>query len=68
MGGEAAAIWQAVNKAEIEISSGKYLGPNKEGQTLSEEIEHKETVKILNEELKKKSVTRTSTLIHPYYS
>lgn len=53
VGGEGAVIWQAVNKAEIEIPSGKYLGPSKEGQTLSEEIWHKEAVKILTEELKK---------------
>lgn len=53
VGEEAAAIRQVVNKAEIYIPSGKYPGPRKEGQTLSAEIEHKETVKFLTEELKK---------------
>lgn len=52
VGEEAAAIRQVVNKAEIYIPSGKYPGPRKEGQTLSAEIEHKETVKFLTEELK----------------
>lgn len=38
VGEEAAAVWKAVNKAEIEILPGKYLGPSKEGQTLSVEM------------------------------
>lgn len=38
VGEKAAAVWQAVNKAEIEIPSGKYLGLSKEEQTLSVEI------------------------------
>lgn len=34
LGEEATTIWQAVNKAEIEIPSGKYLGPCKAGEKL----------------------------------
>lgn len=34
LGEEATAIWQAVNKAEIETPSGKYLWPCKEGEKL----------------------------------
>ncbi|KAK4828000.1 hypothetical protein QYF61_022777, partial [Mycteria americana] len=49
VGEAAAAVWQALNKAEIEIPPGKCQGPSKPWEW---KLEHKEAVKTLTEELK----------------